>query len=161
MIRRDDKDSPVIGAAIILMALLSLCILMSCSTKKTITETVYVHDTIYHHSTDTVVSERVVHHNDTVRVSEEKVITLIQREEGRVDTVRIDTARDTYKSSELTDELKQLHNAVDSLSKAVSKEHVKEVLIYKKPLWKTVIIVSLVLILLIAGIRILIKITNV
>lgn len=120
------EDGIAVIAAVLLMAMLGVFLLASCTTTKKavekVVETEYVHDTVYSHSTDTVYKERIVHQKDTVRESVEKLVTLVEKEPGRVDTVRIETLRDTYHGSALTDTTKQLINAVESLIKVLDRQ---------------------------------------
>lgn len=109
------------------MAVLLVLMTCSCATKKKVTETKvvteYVHDTVYSHSTDTVVNERIVHHTDTFTNTKREVITLIQREPGRVDTLMIERDNDSYHSAAVIDSTRFLRIAVDSLLKVLDRQH--------------------------------------
>ena len=72
---RQETGIAIIAATtmIILIIILSLC---SCSTKQHVVETVYVHDTVFSHHTDTVVEVKIVHHTDTVRGHESHTYTI-------------------------------------------------------------------------------------
>lgn len=137
---KERESGIAVFAAIIMMALIGLCILVSCNTKKTVTETLYVHDTVFSHSTDTIRNERVIHHTDTLKIENEKIITLIQKEEGRIDTLRIDTYRDTYQFSMVSDSVASLRTAIDSLYRAYNRELNKETVKKKSPPWKWIAI---------------------
>ena len=74
MTRRQESGMAIITVAVLItIILLSLC---SCSTKQHVVETVYVHDTVFSHHTDTVVDVKIVHHTDTVRGHESHTYTI-------------------------------------------------------------------------------------
>lgn len=134
MNRRQSTGMALLMAlALMLVLTVMLC---SCATKKTVTETVYVHDTLRTHTTDTVKSERVVHTTDTLKIETQKVVTLIEREPGRIDTLRIDNSSDVYRSTAVVDSTARLRVAVDSLLKALDRQHDKTTVKKTSPPWK-------------------------
>lgn len=65
------------GMAITVIAvILLLLFLCSCSTKKSVTEYIYVHDTLTTYRTDTIRDVKYLHHTDTVTNTESHFYTL-------------------------------------------------------------------------------------
>lgn len=121
-------------AELLLLTLLTLMILCSCATKKVV-ETVAVHDTVYSHQIDTIVHEKVVHKVDTVQELIEKIITL-KVDSDKVDTLRQDITHNIYKYVYLSDSTNNIRSVVDTLLKAMDKQHVKTVTKEKGSPWK-------------------------
>lgn len=64
-------------ALMVLFALIGLSLLASCTTKEIVTkETITVHDTLWSHSTDTIMDVKVYTIHDTLRYAETHTITL-------------------------------------------------------------------------------------
>lgn len=123
-------------AELIVFIILLLMILCSCATKKVV-ETVAVHDTVYSHQIDTIVNEKVVHKVDTIQELVEKIITL-KVDSGKVDTLRQDITHNIYKYVYLSDSTKNFKSVVDTLLKAMDKQHEKTITKEKGVPWKWV-----------------------
>ena len=124
-------------AIVIAMALIGLSILVSCGSKKTITETVYVHDTLHIYNTDTVKSIQFFHVHDTVHDTESHYVTI--KENG--DTLKEVHYYHTKEKVVEKDSGYQYHNRIDSVLKAVQQEKHKEVVTPMFSKWKSVFIV--------------------
>lgn len=118
-------------AAILIMAVLGLMMLSSCTTKeKTVTEYVAVHDTIHSHHTDTLREVSFQVRVDTVRQRETHTITL----NNVGDTIReIHHFHDSEKVI-VVDSTQRYEARMDSLEKALEREKSKEVTKQKVPL---------------------------
>lgn len=126
MTRRQESGMAIITVAVLItIILLSLC---SCSTKQHVVETVYVHDTVFSHHTDTVVDVKIVHHTDTVRGHESHTYTI----NNVGDTVKeyhyfheketTKTVDSTYRYQAERDSLRQALHESQSKEKTVVKE---------------------------------------
>ena len=73
---RQRETGMVVIFGMVLMLIIAISALCSCTTKKVITEYVTVHDTIRTHHTDTIKDVKVVTHTDTIRQTETHTITL-------------------------------------------------------------------------------------
>ena len=113
-------------AAIIIMALMGLTLLVSCTTKEIVTkETSWVHDTVEVHRADTLWEYKFITQRDTVR--QESVHTVVLNDRG--DTIReIHHYHDTEKIV-IVDSTYKYKAERDSLRKALEtkeKENRKE-----------------------------------
>lgn len=126
MTRRQESGMAIITVAVLItIILLSLC---SCSTKQHMVETVYVHDTVFSHHTDTVVDVKIVHHTDTVRGHESHTYTI----NNVGDTVKefhyfheketTNTVDSTYRYQAERDSLRHALHEEQSKEKTVVKE---------------------------------------
>lgn len=126
MTRRQESGMAIITVAVLItIILLSLC---SCSTKQHVVETVYVHDTVFSHHTDTVVDVKIVHHTDTVKGHESHTYTI----NNVGDTVKeyhyfheketTKTADSTYRYQAERDSLRHALHEAQSKEKIVVKE---------------------------------------
>lgn len=92
-----------------------------CSTRKTITETVIVHDTVVSVKYDTIRDIRVITLRDTTRHEVERIVTL--KESG--DTIRITTNNNVIRYIERSDSINKYRAAIDSLKKAIESNKTK------------------------------------
>ena len=149
------------GMAIIMAVVLLLLILLSsCSTKKTVTEYVTVHDTLtIHHSDtlkiiretrDTIVDWKSIILRDTVRYEKERVIvvdekgdTLNQREVEKL-WQKINELESTHHDESHNDNFTYLKAQNDSLRAALkAQENKKEVKTIKRPqLWEFGVLIA-------------------
>ena len=137
-------------AAVVWIAVMVLVALCSCTTKKTVTETVYIHDTVHvshsdtvrliTHSTDTVHDYKFIHLHDTIFHESKQVIVL--NEQG--DTIRQKEWDSLFqKYSERLAALSEhshaesdstLRHENDSLRHALSQSHEKTTVKTKPPI---------------------------
>jgi len=117
----------IAGTIIILLLLLT-----SCSTKKTITEYVAVHDTMVVHHTDTIRDTRLYTIHDTLTQREVHTITL----NNVGDTVReVHHYHDTQRTI-VVDSTDRYKAVVDSLRQALDKSREQEKEVVKtRPAW--------------------------
>ena len=148
-----DKNRILAVAIGVLMTLIALCCLTSCAVRKTVTETLYVHDTTYVSHYDSVHGNRVVrdsvidwrvnfihdtlHHEiERVIVLNEKGDTIRQREIERL-WEKFHDLQSSLRQESRTDSTSYLKTQNDSL-RAVLKEHEKQqkTVTKKEPPWK-------------------------
>jgi len=125
--------------------LIIACILMamcSCGSKKVVTETIWEHDTITIHKTDTLRDVRTTILRDTTHHETERIITL--KESG--DTIRIVTNNTTVRYIEKTDSVDKYKSIADSLKSVINKQHQKQEKVMKtrRP-WTDYVIVFVVI----------------
>lgn len=142
-IKRETKM--LIIAEAMLLALLALMIMSSCATKKKVTENTIVHDTLIVQHTDTIVNERVIRHTDTLKLVTERVITLKDEGEGRVDTIRIVENNDHYRYIYVGDSTRNLRSVTDSIIKILDSRHNKATTKTSAYPWKWLIVGLLLL----------------
>lgn len=145
MITRKQKTGMALIAAVVVLLLLWLT---SCSTKKTVTEYIHVHDTLTVHKSDTVRETKVV--TDTIR--DTKTVTIsdtIYRDRGQ--TTVINERGDTIKQSSWditkekshekenathneshTDSTSYYHNRSDSLQSVIDRMSQKKEIVKTK-----------------------------
>lgn len=120
MTRRQESGMAIITVAVLItIILLSLC---SCSTKQHVVETVYVHDTVFSHHTDTVVDVKIVHHADTVKGHESHIYTI----NNVGDTVKEYHYFHEKETSNTVDSTYRYQAERDSLRHALHEEQNKE-----------------------------------
>ena len=131
-----NKENKItLTAMLILMALIALCILSSCKTKKVVTETLFVHDTLIVSHTDTLIKEKWNTRHDTLQLLTEKIITIKDN-----DTVKVVVNNDRYKYVYVGDSTLTTKSVVDSLIKVLDQNHNKETKVTKKrPPWDILI----------------------
>ena len=131
MTRQQGTGMAVIAGVIILL----LVLLSSCSTKKTITEYVTVHDTLVVGHTDTL---RIVSHTikrDTIREATIQYVT-IRQDSDKVDTIKVETVRDHYHTYFVHDSIDTYKAVADSLRAVLkAQEAKKEVKVTNRPRW--------------------------
>lgn len=145
----DKEENRLIAIAIgVLMALIGLCLMTSCGTKKkVITETLYVHDTLRIAHTDTFMVERWNYKHDTIKVESERIVTLLQSDKTLpAETIRIVNNQRYFEKEIVRDSSASLVSRIDSILKAMDRQHEKEKLTVKKePPWNVLIFVVAVL----------------
>lgn len=126
MDERRMRDGIAVIAATIIMALMGLTLLVSCTTKEIVTEeTSYVHDTVEVHRVDTLWEYKFINQCDTVK--QESVHTVVLNERG--DTIKeihhyhekekVIVVDSTYKYKAERDSLR---NALETKEKESRKE---------------------------------------
>lgn len=145
--RQQETGMVVIVGVIILL----LLFLTSCSTKKTITEYVTVHDTLVVGHTDTL---RIVSHTikrDTIREATIQYVT-IRQDSNRLDTIKVETVRDHYHTYFVHDSIDTYKAVADSLRAVLkAQEAKKEVKVTNRPRWWEYIVYIGILAIWIAG----------
>lgn len=123
MDERRMRDGIAVIAAIVIVALMGLTLLVSCTAKEIITEeTSYVHDTVEVHRVDTLWEYKLVSQRDTVK--QETVHTVVLNERG--DTIKeIHHYHDTEKII-IVDSTYKYESERDSLRKALDQAHERE-----------------------------------
>ena len=113
-----------------------MCLLLcSCTGKKTITETVYVHDTLHTYHTDTVSVERWNWRHDTLRIETEQVVTLLQPDKSLpAETIRVETNNWHYQHEVVKDSASKVVARVDSILRALDKQREKTTIKTKPPI---------------------------
>lgn len=136
----------IVGVIILLLLFLT-----SCSTKKTITEYVTVHDTLVVGHTDTL---RIVSHTikrDTIREATIQYVT-IRQDSNRLDTIKVETVRDHYHTYFVHDSIDTYKAVADSLRAVLkAQEAKKEVKVTNRPRWWEYIVYIGILAIWIAG----------
>ena len=118
-------------AAILIMAVLGLMMLSSCTTKeRVVTEYVAVHDTIHFHHTDTLREVTYKVRVDTVRQHETHTITL----NNVGDTIKEIHHYHDIEKVIVVDSTNKYIARIDSLQKALERQKIKEVTKQKVPL---------------------------
>lgn len=117
------RDGIAVIAAIIIMALMGLTLLVSCTAKEIITEeTSYVHDTVEVYRADTLWEYKFINQCDTVK--QETVHTVVLNERG--DTIKeIHHYHDTEKII-IVDSTYKYKSERDSLRNALDKARERE-----------------------------------
>ena len=115
------------GMAIIAVVIILLFLfLSSCSTKKTITEYVAVHDTLTVHKSDTIRDVVYKTHTDTIRETITREIVIRQDSAKRLDTIRINTLNDRYRYVYVGDSSHAYRSVVDTLKAVIDKSKERE-----------------------------------
>lgn len=135
MTEKQETGMAIITAVIIIL----LLFLTSCTTKKTVTEYIRIHDTVEIFRTDTLRDIRVVTQRDSTHHETERIITLMTGDSGRVDTVKEVINNTLIRYFEKTDSIDRYRAIADSLRKVLDKEKNKEV-VKRIPNFKNVII---------------------
>lgn len=121
----------------------------SCTTRKTVTETIFVHDTIHVTHTDTVSEVKVMQHNDTVIQREVHTITL----DAGGDTIREIHHYHDINRTVIVDSTARYQSLRDSLSRALraEKEKLTQVRDNHELLTQKIFFITLIIIIIIAG----------
>lgn len=99
---------------------------LSCGTRKTLTEQVFVHDTLKETRTDTLRVAALHARGDTVRESKTQVITLRQ-DSARTDTLKVETVYERWRTVYVTDTINIYRHLADSLQTMNDRLSVKKV----------------------------------
>lgn len=122
----------VIAWAIVMMMCVVMC---GCSGKKVVTESVYVHDTLVVVRKDTISIDRWNWRHDTIRVETEKIVTLLQQDKNiPAETIRIETNNWHWQHEIIRDSSAKVVARVDSILKALDRQHEKQTTKTKTPL---------------------------
>lgn len=133
------EENRIFAVAVgVLVTLIALCCLCSCAVRKTVTETLYVHDTLRIAHRDTFVVERWNYKRDTVRVESERIVTLLQADRTQPpETIRIVTNNNHFERVETGDSTVCLASRIDSLLRMMDRDHEREKVVTKtQPPWK-------------------------
>ena len=104
--------------ATILLIIIIVSAMCSCTTKKVITETIVTHDTLIVSHTDTLRDIRTIILRDTTHHETERIVTL--KESG--DTIRIVNNNTLIRYVERTDSTDKYRHIADSLQAIIDKE---------------------------------------
>ena len=130
---RKRENGMLLIAAIVWVAIMVLAVLCSCGTKKTVTETVYIHDTLRIAHSDTVTVERWNWRHDTVRVESERIVTLLQPDKSLpAETIRVETNNIHWQKEVVRDSASKVVARVDSILRALDRQREKTT-VKKKP----------------------------
>lgn len=171
------KRQETVMAVIVALIILAFLFLTSCSTKKTITEYVTVHDTlVVHHSDtlkiiketrDTIVDWKYITLHDTLRHDRERVIvvneqgdTISEREWERLwqKIYELESTRHDESHSDSSSYLKAQNDSLRAVLKA--QESKKEVKTTNRPRWWEYIVFVALMILWASGVIWALKIWN-
>ena len=134
MDKKHENGMMVLATLVWLMAALIAIMCCSCSSKKVVTETLYVHDTLHISHTDTVSIERWSWKQDTVRVETERIVTLLQPDKSLpAETIRVETNNWHYQHEVVKDSASKVISRVDSILRALDRQKLKQV--KSKPLF--------------------------
>lgn len=128
MTKKQENGMAIIAIAVILL----LLFLSSCSTSKTVTEYVTIHDTITTLRTDTLREVKYQHHTDTVTNTESHFYTL----NNVGDTVREVHYFHNTEKVVYVDSTERYRAVVDSLRAIIDKKAEKTVKRTAVPLWQ-------------------------
>jgi hypothetical protein len=138
MTKQQENGMAIITVAVIIV----LLFLSSCSTKKTVTEYITIHDTLTTYRTDTIRDVKYLHHTDTVTNKEVHTYTI----NGVGDTVKeIHHYHDTEKVI-IVDSTDRYRAIVDSLQRIVDAKAEKTTVKVKQsiPLWEKGVFLAIV-----------------
>lgn len=107
--------------ATILLIIIIVSAMCSCTTKKIITEAIVTHDTLLVSHTDTLRDIRTIILRDTTHHETERIVTL--KESG--DTIRIVTNNTLIRYVERTDSTDKYRHIADSLKAVIAQTHNK------------------------------------
>ena len=117
------RDGIAVIAAIIIMALMGLTLLVSCTTKEIVTkETSWVHDTVEVHRADTLWEYKFINQRDTVM--HESVHTVVLNDRG--DTIREIHNHYNKEKTVIVDSTYRYEVERDSLRRALDQAHERE-----------------------------------
>lgn len=131
-------------AAVTLLAV----VCCSCSTKKSVTETVIIHDTLRIAHSDTVTVERWNYRHDTLRIESERVVTLLQPDKSLpAETIRVETNNWHWQHEVVKDSASKVVARVDSILRALDRQREKTTVKTKPPIamWEYVVVVAIIL----------------
>lgn len=143
------EENRIMAVAIgVLVTLIVLCCLCSCGAKKVTTETLYVHDTLRIAHRDTFTVERWNYKRDTVRVESERIVTLLQADRTQPpETIRIVNNQRYFEKEVARDSSASIVSRIDSILRAMDRQHEKEKAITKRePPWNVLIFVAAILV---------------
>lgn len=122
------RENGMLVLAVLMWAAVTVLavICCSCSGRKVVTDTVYVHDTLRVSHTDTVSIERWNWRHDTLRIETEKVVTLLQPgKSAPAETIRVETNNWHYQHEIVRDSASKVVTRVDSILRALDKQREK------------------------------------
>ena len=120
----------------------------SCSGRKSVTETGYVHDTLHISHSDTVAIERWNWRHDTMRVESERIVTLLQADKSLpAETIRVETNNWHYQHEVVKDSASKFVARVDRFLRALDKQRERKEVKTKPPIaiWEYIVVVAIVL----------------
>ena len=134
-------------AECVIIALLMVCVLSSCATKKKVVkEKEYEHDTLLVSHRDTFFVEKWNYKHDTIKVESERIVTLMQSDKALpAETVKVVTNNWRYEREIVKDSTSRFVIKIDSILKALDQRHEAEKVITKtKPPWDILIFIAAV-----------------
>ena len=118
-----------------LLAAVFLAAMCSCGTKKAVTETIYVHDTLRIAHSDTITVERWNYRHDTLRIESERIVTLLQPDKSLpAETIRVETNNWHYQHEVVKDSASKVVAKVDSILRALDRQREKTTVKTKPPI---------------------------
>lgn len=130
---------------VVITLLAVLC--CSCTTKKMVTETIYVHDTLRIAHSDTITLERWGYKHDTLRIESERIVTLLQPDKSiPAETIRVETNNWHYQHEVVKDSASKVVARVDSILRALDKQKERQEVKVKPPIaaWEYIIVVAII-----------------
>lgn len=146
---RKEENGTVVAVAIIIITILFALVFSSCGTKKkVITETLYVHDTLRIAHTDTFMVEKWNYKHDTIKVESERIVTLLQSDKALpAETIRVVNNQRYFEKEIVRDSSASFISKIDSILRAMDRQHEKEKLTVKKePPWNMLIFIVAILV---------------
>lgn len=119
----------------------------SCTTKKVVTETIYVHDTLRIAHSDTITVERWNYRHDTLRIESERIVTLLQPDKSLpAETIRVETNNWHYQHEVVKDSASKVVARVDSILRALDKQRERKEVKIKPPIaaWEYIVVVVVI-----------------
>ena len=130
---------------VVITLLAVLC--CSCTTKKIVTETIYVHDTLRIAHSDTITLEKWNYRHDTLRIESERIVTLLQPDKSvPAETIRVETNNWHYQHEVVKDSASKVVARVDSILRALDKQRERQEVKIKPPIaaWEYIIVVAII-----------------
>ena len=148
MNEKRERGMCLIAAVGWLLAAVFLATMCSCGTKKAVTETIYVHDTLRIAHGDTITIERWNYRHDTVRIESERIVTLLQPDKSLpAETIRVETNNWHWQHEVVKDSASKVVARVDSILRALDRQREKTTVKTKPPIamWEYVVVVAIIL----------------
>lgn len=142
-------ENGMLVLAVLMWAVITLLAVLccSCSTKKAVTETIIIHDTLRIAHSDTITVERWNYRHDTLRIESERIVTLLQPDKSvPAETIRVETNNWHYQHEVVKDSASKVVARVDSILRALDKQRDKETVKTKPPIaiWQYVLFLLIV-----------------
>ena len=148
MNKKRENGMLMLAAMMWVAAALLAVVCCSCSGRKSVTETVYVHDTLHISHSDTVTLERWNYRHDTLRIESERIVTLLQPDKSLpAETIRVETNNWHYQHEVVKDSASKVVARVDSILRALDRQREKQTVKTKPPIamWEYVVVVAIIL----------------
>lgn len=133
---RKRENGMLLLAALTWVAITLIAVLCcSCTTKKMVTETIYVHDTLRIAHSDTITLEKWNYRHDTLRIESERIVTLLQPDKSvPAETIRVETNNWHYQHEVVKDSASKVVARVDSILRALDKQRERQEVKVKPPI---------------------------